>query len=89
MSKEIYLLLSQVGKDDRGLEILYWLSLELCRREQPHTIVSNDLYRVGNESACAEALSGVLSTPIGPPCGFDKSKARSIFRIAGGEVTTL
>lgn len=88
-NKDIYLVLSLVGKDDRGLEVLYWLSLELCRREQAHKIVANRLYEVSNESACSEAFSGVLSTPIGPPCSFDRSKARSIFCISGGEVTAL
>ena len=88
-NKEIFLVLNQVGENDRGLEILYWLSLELCKRELPHRIVANTIYLVGNENESAAALSGILSFPIDRPCGFDASTARSIFRISSGEVTAL
>ena len=87
-NNEIYLLLARVGVGDRGLELLYWLSLELCRMEIPHVIAANDLYPVTNEQETAQALAGILSAPIGEPCRFDGSKARCVFRISGGEVST-
>ena len=86
-NREIFLVLEQAGQNDRGLEVLYWLSLELCRRELPHRIVANTLYLVGNEHESASALAGILAFPIDRPCGFDASTARSIFRISSGEVT--
>ena len=88
-NKEIFLVLQQVGQDDRGLEVLYWLSLELCRRELPHRIVANTLYVVGNESESAAALAGILAFPLDRPCGYDASTARSIFVISSGEVSAL
>ena len=88
-NKEIFLVLNQVGRDDRGLEVLYWLSLELCNRELPHRIVANTLYSVGNESESAAALAGILAFPLDRPCGYDASTARSIFLISSGEVTAL
>lgn len=87
-NNEVYLVLSRVGLEDRGLEVLYWLSLELDQREISHIIVSNDLYPSGNESETAEALSGTLSSPIGEPRRFDASRARCVFRISSGEVHT-
>ncbi len=88
-NKEIFLVLNQVGQNDRGLEVLYWLSLELCKRELPHRIVANTLYIVGNESESAAALAGILAFPLNRPCGYDPSTARSIFLIASGEVSAL
>ena len=85
-NNEIFLVLSRIGKNDRGLEILYWLSLELCRRELPHVIVGNRLYPVGNEEESREALSGILNTPMGEPCSFDAALARCTFLIAAEEV---
>ena len=81
--------LDQVGKDDRGLEVLYWLSRELCQRELPHRIVSNTLYLVGNENESASALAGILAFPLDRPCSYDASTARSVFVISSGEVTAL
>ncbi len=88
-NKDVFLILSQTGIDDRGLEVLYWLSLELIKREQTHYIVANQLYLVANEKECVQALSGVLASPMRPPCGFDASRAKSIFRVSSGEVTAL
>ena len=88
-NKDIFLVLNQVGQDDRGLEVLYWLSLVLCRRELPHRIVANTLYLVGNESESAAALAGILAFPLDRPCGYDASTARSIFVISSGEVSSL
>ena len=88
-NKDIYLVLNQVGPNDRGLEVLYWLSLELCKRELPHRIVANTIYQVGNEQESAAALNGILAFPIDRPCGYDASTARSIFRIRAGEVTAF
>ncbi len=88
-NKEVFLVLNQVGKEDRGLEVLYWLSLELCRRELPHRIVSNTHYLIGNESESASALAGILAFPLDRPCGYDASTARSVFIISSGEVTAL
>ena len=88
-NKDIFLVLGRVGEHDRGLEVLYWLSLELCRRELPHRIVANTLYTVGNESESAAALSGILAFPLDKPCGYDASTARSVFVVSSGEVTAL
>lgn len=88
-NKDIFLVLNRVGQHDRGLEVLYWLSLELCKRELPHRIVANTLYLVGNESESAAALAGMLAFPLDRPCGYDASTARSVFVISSGEVTAL
>ena len=74
--------MNQVGQNDRGLEVLYWLSLELCSRELPHRIVANTIYSVGNESESADALAGILAYPLDRPCGYDVSTARSVFLIS-------
>lgn len=86
---QIYLVLSRVGTDDRGLEVLRWLSLELCQREMAHVIIADQAYPVGNEQEGAAALSKLLSAPLGEPCAFDGSNARCIFRIFAGEVRVL
>ena len=83
---EIFLVLSRVGLEDRGLEVLYWLSLELCRMEQAHTIVADQLYAVGNETEALEAFAGLLSRPMDEPCSYDASRARCVFLISGEEV---
>ena len=83
---DIFLVLSRVGLEDRGLEVLYWLSLELCGMEQPHTIVADRLYHVGNETEAAEAFEGLLSKPMGEPCPYDAARARCVFLISGEEV---
>lgn len=87
-NREIFLVLSGLGDDDRGLEVLYWLSRELINRELPHILAVNDLYPVGNEEECLAAFAGLLAVPFGWPCAFDAARARCIFRISGGEVTT-
>ena len=86
-NNEVYLVLAQVGANDRGLEALYWLSLELCQMEIPHIIVSAHQYPVGNEEEAQEALASILSAPISPPCPFDRSLARCVFILSDGEVT--
>lgn len=83
---DLFLVLSRVGKEDRGLSLLYWLSLELVKAEQPHIIVADRQYPVGNESEAAAALSGILSQPMGEPCAYDASRARCVFLISEGEV---
>lgn len=83
---QIFLVLSRVGADDRGLEVLYWLSGELCRRELPHCIIADCLYPVGNEKEASEALCSLLAAPLAEPMGFDASMARCVFRIVDGEV---
>ena len=85
-NKDIFLVLSKAGKDDRGLELLYWLSLELLKRELPHRIAADSLYTIGNEADCMAAFSCLLSSPMGAPCPFDPSLARRVFRIEAGEV---
>lgn len=82
----IFLVLSRVGAGDRGLEVLFWLSSELYRRELSHTIVADRLYEVANESDAVEAMCALLASPIGEPRRFDASMARCIFRISSGEV---
>ncbi len=87
VNSQIFAVLSQTGEEDRGLEILRWLSNELIQKELPHCIVSDTLYEVDNENECTEALKKILSRPFENPCDFDSSKARCIFFISGGEVS--
>ena len=86
-NREIYLILAQTGKDDHGLERLYWLSLELCQREIPHILVADTLYEVGNEAETGDALCTILAKPMDRPCAFDASGARCVFLITDEEVT--
>ena len=85
-NQDIYLILGRIGKEDRGLELLYWLSLELCARELPHTFVADTLYDVGNEAEGVEALCTILAKPMDKPCPFDPAGARCVFLITDGEV---
>ena len=87
-NREIFLVLSRPDEDGRALEVLCWLSRELIRRELPHWIAANDLYPVGSEAATVAAFTGLLSVPAAVPCAFDAARARCIFRVTGGEVTT-
>lgn len=86
-NQEVFLVLGRIGKEDRGLELLCWLSLELCMREIPHTIVADSLYDVANESESTDALCTILANPMDKPCPFDPTGARCIFVITDGEVT--
>ena len=83
---QIFLVLSRVGAADRGLEVLRWLSCELCRRELPHYIIAEGIYHVGNESETTEALCSLLAAPLSETPRFDASMARCVFRIVEGEV---
>ncbi len=85
-NQDVFLVLGRTGKDDRGLEVLYWLSLELSRREIPHIFVADALYDVGNELEAEESLSTILANPMDKPCPFDPSGARCVFVISDGEV---
>ena len=85
--QEIFLVLSQVGVNDRGLEVLHWLSQTLCELELPHTVVADKLYAVDNEQAVQDMLREVLSAPLGPPCAYDAAHARCVFQILAGEVS--
>ena len=82
----IFVVLSRVGERDRGLEVLRWLSRELDRMEEPHVIVADSLYPVGNEDETDDALASVLSWPLREPCGFDARNARCVFLVFAGEV---
>ena len=82
----IFLVLSRVGQHDRGLEVLRWLSRKLLELEEPHVIVADSLYSVGNEEETDQALSSVLSWPMRDACGFDAANARCVFVISDGEV---
>ena len=88
-NSEVFLLLSQVGVDDRGLEVLYWLSTELCAREIAHYVAGNRLYRVENELQAAAVLAEILSVPIGEPARFDSARARCVLQVSAGEVNVL
>ena len=83
---EIFLILSRVGERDRGLELLFWLSLELCRRELAHIIVADRCYPVQSEADAVSAFCGLLAAPMGEPARIDISRARCVFRIRDGEV---
>ena len=82
----IYLVLSRVGENDRGLEILRWISGELLKREEPHVIVADSLYTIESESARDDAISSCLSLSMREPKGFNPATARCIFIISGEEV---
>ncbi len=82
----VYLVLSQVGENDRGLEVLRWLSGRLLDLEEPHVIVADSLYPVGNSAETDNAIASLLSWPIQENCGFDSRNARCIFYISAGEV---
>lgn len=82
----IYLVLAAAGAHDEGLEKLYRLSLELCNMELKHYIIADRAYEVYNEQEAMEALRGILSVPLGEPCGYDEAMARCVFVISGGEV---
>ena len=88
-NKLIFIQLGQVGADDEGLALLYWLSLQLCERETPHIILAGTEHSVGNESEASEALCGILSRPMCPPAPFDRAGARCVFSVRGGEVKVL
>lgn len=87
--EQIFVVLDEDGQDQRGLEVLRWLSTELCRREIAHWVVSGELYPVENEKMVFSAISAILSAPTTSPCQFDDSKARCVFHIRMGEVTVL
>ena len=77
---------SRVGEGDRGLEVLRWLSRKLVELDEPHVIVADSLYSVGNEEETDDAIASILSWPLREPCGFDAGGARCIFTISAGEV---
>ena len=84
-----FVVLSRVGTNDRGLEVLRWLSRKLIELEEPHVIVADSLYSVGSEEETDHALASLLSWPMREACGFDIGEARCVFIISGGEVRTL
>ena len=85
----IYVVLSRVGENDRGLEVLRWLSRKLIELEEPHVIVADSLYPVGNENETDDAIAALLSWPLREPCGFDTANARCVFMIFSDEVRML
>lgn len=87
-NRTIYAILRQSGENDRGLELLYWLSLELCKRELPHRLCVGDEYVVADESEAASAMRKLLQRPLDLAGRYDLSDARCVFLIRGGEVTT-
>ena len=88
-NEQIFVVLANAGTDQRGLEVLRWLSAELTKREKAHFVVSRELYPIENEQMGLKAVSEILSAPATAPCTFDDSRARCIFRIEAGEVTVL
>lgn len=85
-NQDIYLVLSRVGAEDRGLEVLFWLSGELTKRELKHVIIADRRYVVTNEADTIDAMCALLCAPIGEPLRFDASMARCVFRVSAGEV---
>lgn len=86
-NNQVFLLLSRVGAEDRGLECLYWALPEaVLHGDTPH-YCSDSQYEVSNERQAAAAIAGLLEKPMGPPCGFDRSCARCVFVISAGEVS--
>ena len=88
-NEQIFVVLDDAGRDQRGLEVLRWLSSELCRREKAHWIVSGEVFPVENEKMELFAISSILSAPATDPCVFDDSKARCIFHVRTGEVSVV
>ena len=86
-NQDVYVVLGRIGKADRGLEVLYWLSLELCAREISHVIVADSLYEVGNETGTTDAMCTILANPMDKPCPFNPVGSRCVFLITDGEVT--
>lgn len=82
-NNEIYLIFPRQEEPQRGLETLLWLSLELCKRELTHWLAG---VSVDSEEAAADALCRLLSAPLGEPQPFDRSMARCVFLVIGGEV---
>ena len=82
----IFVVLSRVGENDRGLEVLRWLSRKLIELDEPHVIVADSLYSIANEDQTDDAVASLLSWPLREPTGFDSSGARCIFTISEGEV---
>ena len=82
----IYVVLAHAGEKDRGLEVLRWLSHELIMLEEPHVIVADSHYPVGNDEETDAALASLLSWPLREPCGYDAKQARCVFIISGREV---
>ena len=82
----IYVVLVHAGEQDHGLEVLRWLSHELLLREEPHVIVADSHYPVGNDEETDAALASLLSWPLREPCGYDAKQARCVFLISGREV---
>ena len=85
-NSNIFLVLQNDTEIAVSLGILRWLSVELCRRELPHFIVSAELYAVSNENDSLLALAAILSSPPLSPCSFDTSKARCVLTVSNGEV---
>ena len=81
----IYVVLAHAG-ENRGLEVLRWLSHELIMLEEPHVIVADSQYPVGNDEETDAALASLLSWPLREPCGYDAKQARCVFVISGREV---
>ena len=89
VNDQVFVLLSQTGEHDRGLESLYWLSLELCKMEIPHILVGQVQCPVCNEQEAVSGLTELLSAPMGPPVSVDLSRARCVFSVSGGEVRVV
>ncbi len=85
-NNEIFLVFTGKGDLTRGLETLYWMSLELCRMELAHTVVGPRQFAVTNEAQAREAVIGLLSSPPAPPCPFNRAMARCVFLVSGQEV---
>ncbi|MCR5136767.1 MAG: DUF58 domain-containing protein [Oscillospiraceae bacterium] len=82
----VYVVLERVGTDDRGLELLRWLSQALLAMDEKHTLVADRLYEIESDEELSRALSSVLSAPMREPCGFDMKSVRCIFTVSAGEV---
>ncbi len=85
----VFVVLSRVGEQDRGLEVLRWLSRKLIELEEPHVIVADSLYPVGNEDETDAAIASLLNWPLREPCGYNAANARCVFMIFSGEVRLL
>ncbi len=85
----VYVVLSRVGENDRGLEVLSWLSGQLLEYGVPHVIVSSVLHTVEEDSDRMNALAEILSIPMQEPRSINPQLARCIFLVSSGEVRCL
>ena len=85
----VYIVLSRVGEQDIGLNVLFWLSGQLLELGVSHVIVSSVFHSVEDDSDRKDALAEILSIPMQEPRSINPQNARCIFLVSSGEVRCL